>query len=473
MEGAGRPWLDEAVVSRRFCLGRDLERHLSDLQSGEPSPSPAAIERVPRVASTRSARASVHVIEDPLEFDALEEEWNALLDRSAVSVFQSFEWQRTWWKHFGEGRKNARLHIVTLRLEDELVAVAPFYIDSVRSLGLLRLRRLLFVGHKDSDYLDILVSPGKERECVELIAAHLAERRELFDMALLEEITDRSPTGLLLQQAFLEQGWAASRFVDEQCPRTPLRRTWEETVAALPVNYRREIRRRLRNIAKAYEVELELVPPGEQVEPAMREFIDMHQERWIRDGHPGVFADRRRAAFHCEVADRLSRRGWLFLAFLRADGQRCAANYGFSFREVLSTYLPGSRELDDLAKYSPGRVLHAKSMEWAIDDGKKIYDFMRGREHYKYEFDATDVPNWSVVAYPHRRAMTAAKHRLDLVANALRRRARREANALLRTSRNEGWFSSALLKHLVGMVARGLTDVFALLRRRTLETRRG
>ena len=201
MEGAGRPWLDEAVVSRRFCLGRDLERHLSDLQSGEPSPSPAAIERVPRVASTRSARASVHVIEDPLEFDALEEEWNALLDRSAVSVFQSFEWQRTWWKHFGEGRKNARLHIVTLRLEDELVAVAPFYIDSVRSLGLLRLRRLLFVGHKDSDYLDILVSPGKERECVELIAAHLAERRERFDMALLEEITDRSPTGLLLQQA--------------------------------------------------------------------------------------------------------------------------------------------------------------------------------------------------------------------------------------------------------------------------------
>jgi len=117
--------------------------------------------------------------------------------------------------------------------------------------------------------------------------------------------------------------------------------------------------------------------------------------------------------------------------------------------------------------------LHAKSMEWAIDDGKKIYDFMRGREHYKYEFDATDVPNWSVVAYPHRRAMTAAKHRLDLVANAVRRRARREANALLRTSRNEGWFSSALLKHLVGMVARGLTDVFALLRRRTRETRRG
>jgi len=173
-------------------------------------------------------------------------------------------------------------------------------------------------------------------------------------MAALEEITDRSPTGRLLYEALLRQGWVASRFVDEQCPRTLLRKTWEETVASFPVNYPREIRRRLRNIAKAYEVEFELVPPGPQVQPTMREFIEMHQERWVRDGYMGVFADPRRATFHCEVANRLSCRGWLFLAFLCADGQRCAANYGFSFRGVLSTYLGGTREIGELWRYPPG-----------------------------------------------------------------------------------------------------------------------
>jgi CelD/BcsL family acetyltransferase involved in cellulose biosynthesis len=229
----------------------------------------------------------------------------------------------------------------------------------------------------------------------------------------------------------------------------------------------------LRNIEKAYEVELELVPPGPHVHPAMREFIDMHQERWVRDGHMGVFADPRRATFHCEVADRLSHRGWLFLAFLRANAQRCAANYGFSFRGVLSTYLGGSREIGELWKYSPGRVLHAKSMEWAIDNGRTVYDFMRGREHYKYEFDAVDVPNWSIVAYRRRPGLTAAKHRLDLSVTALRRRTQREVQALLAMSRQEGWISISMLKHVAGRVRRGLNDLLGLLGRRArLENRK-
>jgi CelD/BcsL family acetyltransferase involved in cellulose biosynthesis len=445
---------------------------MSNLQSTDVGAFPSAFERSRRAAPAGLAGVTVRVVESTAGFDGLERDWNALFETSATTVFQSFDWQRTWWKHFGERRKDVRLHIVTVRGEDGLLAVAPFYIETVRPLGVLRLRRLLFVGRRDSDYLDILAARGREVECIERIAAHLAQHRELFDMAVLEEITDRSPSSLLLYQAFLDQGWVTSRSVDELCPRTQLRRTWEETVAALPINYRREIRRRLRNIDKAYDVELELVQPGAQVEPAMREFIDMHQDRWVRAGYKGVFADSRQAAFQCDVANCLSRRGWLFLAFLRVHGQRCAANYGFSFRDVLSTYMPGAREIGDLSKYSPGRVLHARSMEWAIENGKTVYDFMRGREHYKYELGATDVPNWSIVAYPGKARLTAIKHRVDVIATAVRRRAQGEASTLLFTARKEGWFSIALRRHVTGRFRLALSDLLRVSRPRALEARR-
>ena len=112
-------------------------------------------------------------------------------------------------------------------------------------------------------------------------------------------------------------------------------------------------------------------------------------------------------------------------------------------------------------------------MQWAIDRGKTVYDFMRGREHYKYEFGATDVPNWTVIAYPTGAAATAVRHRLDVVAQALRRRARREIDALLRVGRKHGWFSFALLEHLSAAFGKGLADVLVRLRGRRPEPRRG
>lgn len=411
----------------------------------------------PLSAAPRPASLALAVVDDARGFDALEREWNDLLERSEASVFQSFEWQRTWWRHFGERRKSARLHLVTVRSGDELVAIAPLHVDRVPSLGMLR--RLLFVGHRDSDYLDLLVARGREAECAELVAAHLAERPVWFDVAILEETPDRSITGPLLYEALRQRGFTATRYVGEQCPRTVLRGTWEETVQGFPLDYRREIRRRLRNIAKAYDIQLEVVPSGPEVVPAMREFIDLHQERWVRAGYWGGFADPRRAAFHCDVAERLGRRGWLMLAFLRADGRRCATNYGFSFRNEVSTFLGGAREDEALWKHSPSRVLHAKCMEWAIANGSTVYDFMRGTEHYKYELDAEDVPNWTVVAYPRLPRLTALRHGLSSALATLRRRTRREAEVLLAASREGGWLSRPVLRQLGRAARRGADDV--------------
>src|SRR5258708_28460269 len=63
----------------------------------------------------------------PSEFDSLRGEWNALLRRSAMdSVFLRWEWMRTWWDIFNRNRK---LFILTIRFNDRLVGLAPFYIE--------------------------------------------------------------------------------------------------------------------------------------------------------------------------------------------------------------------------------------------------------------------------------------------------------------------------------------------------------
>jgi CelD/BcsL family acetyltransferase involved in cellulose biosynthesis len=425
----------------------------------------AAAPQAPRAAARGRPELAVEVVEEAAGLDALEEEWAALLERSDASVFQSFEWLRTWWRHFGEGRRDARLHVVVVRGAEGLVALAPLYVERARVLG-LPLRRLLYLGHRDSDYLDVVVARGREAECAELLAACLAARAAAFDVAILEETPDRSPAGRLLHEALARRGWAATRHVEGPCPRTALAGTWEETIARFAIDDRREVRRRLRNIQKERRVELEVVAGGPEVAPAMREFVEMHQQRWARDGYWGAFADRSMAEFHCEAAERLGRRGWLFLAFLRVDGRRCAVNYGFAFRDSVAIYLTGAREVPpELARHSPGRLVHALSMQWTIASGRPVYDFMRGAERYKYELGAVDVPNWTVVAYPRPSRLTAATHRLHRVLAAARRRARREAHALRVARRDGGWLSPAVRAHLSRAVRRAAGDLRRILSR--------
>jgi hypothetical protein len=98
-------------------------------------------------------------------------------------------------------------------------------------------------------------------------------------------------------------------------------------------------------------------------------------------------------------------------------------------------------------------------MEWAIAQGSTVYDFMRGTEHYKYELDAEDVPNWTIVAYPRRPRLTALRHRVSSALATLRRRTRREAEVLLAASREGGWLSRPVLRQLGRAARRGADDV--------------
>src|SRR3954453_489606 len=97
----------------------------------------------------------VEELDRPEQFEALRPEWDALLARADGSLFQSWEWQWCWWRHFGQGR----LCLLTARRGGELLGIAPLMLG--RYFG-LPLRRLQFIGTLGTDYLDMIVARGEE-----------------------------------------------------------------------------------------------------------------------------------------------------------------------------------------------------------------------------------------------------------------------------------------------------------------------
>ncbi len=406
------------------------------------------LSRAPDAPAGVGSRADVElrVVRSTGELDALEPAWEALQEACGARVFQSFAWQRAWWRHLGERQPSRELLVLVATADDRVVAIAPLFVETLRPLGLLRLRRIAFLGTGLTDYLDVLVAQGFEGRSLERFAGYLAENGSRRDVVSLCDIPDASPTGALLVEALRRRGFTGAAFVSERCPRTHLKGTWQETLDSFEGGHRRHLAKRVRQLSSAFKVELEIARNDETLARDVDEFMSMHQRRWSGIGKRGVYADAQVVEFQREIARAFFRRGWLFLAFLRVDGRRVAALCGFKHRGELAYYLGGVGDVGEVSRYSPGLVLHALCMQELIAEGVGIYDFLRGTERYKYACGAVDVPNWTILMF--RGELSKPAHAIALLQESLARRIGDERRAFAHQRRLHGLLSRQMAKYV-------------------------
>lgn len=427
-----------------------------------PMTAPALLAR--DAGGVAAPSLDLQVVSSTAELDALGPAWTRLHVESGASPFQSFEWQRTWWKYLGEQVPARRLHIVVLRAGGELVAIAPFMIESVRIAPLIKVRRLVFVGTGLSDQLEPIVRPGFEAAACELVAAHLAAGARAFDLLSLADIPEGSRLREPLLAALQRHGFEGKAFVAEQCPRTVLKSTWRETLDGWDGWRRRKLGWRIRQMQKSFKVEVELLLGGDGLAADVDEFIDMHQQRWTSAGKKGVYADPMVAAFQREIAQVFARRGWLLLAFLRVDGARMVSYFGFQQGDQVFVYLTGMRDLGEARKFAPGIVLHALCMESLLPQRLRRYEFLRGVEDYKYECGAVDVPNWALLFFRAGARSARVKNVVALLEESLARRADQEWTAFHHRRRALGLFSLGMARYLWRSARQTLRDGLTKLR---------
>jgi CelD/BcsL family acetyltransferase involved in cellulose biosynthesis len=403
-------------------------------------------------------RWAVDVVASISEFDSLEQAWGELLEEAEATPFQSFEWQRTWWKHFGESDTRSQLNIIAVRENERLVALAPFYIETLNRVGVIRLRRLTFIGRETTDYLDVITAKGYATECIPIIASFLATQSTLFDVVHLIDLPDRSKNHEILHQELQRMGFYGSHFVNEHCPRTTMQPSWCATLGALPAAKRSGLKRVQKKIESSFTPDLYVVNGSGHLREDFEEFIDLHQKRWNGSGQSGVFANVTTANFHREIARLFHEKHWLFLAFLRLDGKRVAANYGFIYRNQFFYYLSGIQIHGELAKYSLGKGLHLYSMAEVLKHGVKVYDFMRGTERYKYDFGGVDENNWTILMYPAGAIVAKHKFKIVLLVDSLRRRLAEERFLWNHISNGEEKAHRGLVAHIVQRIRKNIAD---------------
>jgi CelD/BcsL family acetyltransferase involved in cellulose biosynthesis len=317
--------------------------------------------------------------------ERLRPEWSALWERSErATPFQSPEWLIPWWRQIGEGE----LWTLALRHEGRLVGVAPLFIYTKPGSTV---RELYLIGAGTTDYLDALFDREFAQRGTAAALAHLDAHRHRWDLCDLQELRPGSP----LLEAAAPEGLSETTGISEACPVLPLPATVEELPRRLPGKLAENLRYYRRRAGRAGRVSIEAVSRENQGE-LFEALLDLHRARWATRGLSGVLADENVQRAHREALPGLLALGVLRMYALRLEERIVACYYGFMdarrARKRAYYYLSGfDPELD---KLSLGTLVIGHAVEEAVREGAEEFDFLRGREPYKYLWGARDTLNY-------------------------------------------------------------------------------
>ena len=320
-----------------------------------------------------------HLLRSTEELHAVLPRWRALWrEDPQASPFQSPEWLLPWWHQFG----GDGLRAVAIARDGAWIGFLPFYLyrDPYTSE-----HQLLLLGSSCSDYLDGIFSPSCSAQQIREALALLMHEPG-WDVFYASQL----PAHSRLFHAMRQMNEAGLRqFEGESCSRMRA-----ISMAEWPQKIRRNAMYYHNRAQRSGKLEL-AVADSTNWAAAFGALRRLHTERWLERGEPGVLADERVLAWHCEALPQLHESGMLRLCTLRLDDEIVGVLYSLidpPFRAARTQYFYLTSFTARRADLRPGTLLLAYAIDHAVEEGVQSIDMLRGNEGYKHLWHLEGFP---------------------------------------------------------------------------------
>lgn len=290
------------------------------------------------------------------------------------SVFVLPPWLHTWHQAFGE---DSEVFLRVAREGNTVAGIAPLIKDG----GTVR-----FLGSTDvCDYMDFITSPGKEKEFFSILLEDLGKNGvNRIDLA---HVRPDSTVMTYLNGAAQDTGCKVEVVQEEISMETDLPADWDEYLSSLKGKQRHEIKRKMRRLDEAGDIELRFLEDKTDVSGAMDTFLKMFTGS--REDK-AVFLTERMESYFRLLADNMCEAGLLRLGILELDKKPIASILCFDYNDYV--YLYNSGYDPEYNHLSAGLLSKVLSIRDSIERGKKVFDFLKGAETYKYHLGGREVP---------------------------------------------------------------------------------
>ncbi|MBW2061995.1 MAG: GNAT family N-acetyltransferase [Deltaproteobacteria bacterium] len=290
------------------------------------------------------------------------------------SVFVLPGWLQVWWSEFGAA---SSLYLRSIKQGEDVIGIAPLLMNGGSAS---------FIGSADiCDYQDFVIAPGKEQDFFNALLDDL-DRQGVTRLDLRPLRPDSTVLASLANLA-RDRGCQVSCEPDGVTLELDLPSRWDEYLQTLKGKQRHEIRRKLRRLEEAAEINYRVVEDPEAVKDNMDIFLDFFRES-RKD--KTAFMTAQMESFFRALASALAEFQILKLCFLELDTKPSAAVMCFDYNDTL--YLYNSGYDLQFGALSVGVICKILSIKESIKKGKKKYDFLKGAEAYKHHLGGKEVP---------------------------------------------------------------------------------
>ena len=293
------------------------------------------------------------------------------------SIFVLPAWLKAWWEVFGgEGE----LYLRMLRQEEKIIGFASLRVDKETAS---------FIGSADvCDYLDFVITPGREGDFFKVLLDDL--RQNGIKKLDLRPLQPDSTVLAQLVSIAQNRGYEVTCRPEDVSLELDLPTNWNEYLAILKTKQRHEVRRKLRRLWEAGNVEHLCVEVSQEVEDYLDIFLKLFA---LSKDEKASFMNPKMESFFRSLAKAMAEIGLLRLGILQLDKVPAAMTMGFDYND--SHYLYNSAYDPQFGYLSVGLLCKVLCIKESIEKGKRKWNFLKGGEPYKYQLGGQEIPLYS------------------------------------------------------------------------------
>jgi CelD/BcsL family acetyltransferase involved in cellulose biosynthesis len=312
----------------------------------------------------------------PRSFDSLASLWDDLQNLLKwETTFVLPRWLKVWWQAFGEG---SELYLFEVKQGKNIIGIAPLMVKEGKAS---------FIGSPDvCDYMDFVVTPSKEHAFFTAVLDKL--KKDGIKELCLDSLRHDSTAMTCLVDLARSKGYEVTVTQENVSLDLDLLPTWEEYLRTLTPKQRRETGRRFRRLEEEGDINYRVV------ENAAPEVLDIFF-RLLRKSREdkAAFMTASMESFFRLLADTLAEAKLLRFGILEISGKPVAVVMCFDYNDRV--YLYNSGYDPEYGYLSVGLMSKLMSIKDSIERGRKVYDFLKGPEEYKYRLKGREIPIYS------------------------------------------------------------------------------
>ncbi|MEJ2255348.1 MAG: GNAT family N-acetyltransferase [Nitrospirota bacterium] len=318
---------------------------------------------------------TIRVADTVERLEELRVPWDELAEKHSYSPFLSFDWFRTWIKHFLGGRQ---LLVLLLYRGENIRAIAPFLLKEEKYRG-IPVKKVELLGNVYSPMRYFLCASTENKEREEVMSSIFRFLKEVYkqwDIIDLQPIPEENGDFLVASDAGRKCGfgiWEYHCFGNWYSD--GIGSSSESYFSNRSKNFRAVIRKDFNKAKRQGELEFRMITGGSLLEEHIGAYIDVYKKSWkVLEGLGfGFLEDWMRMA---------AQRGWLRLGVVTLD--KVPMGTGFAIVHNGCAFFEKTAYDMKYQAMGPGTIWHAEMMRYLIDiDGVTTVDFLRGDEDYK------------------------------------------------------------------------------------------